>query len=251
MKCKPAIPAAICLGLAACDTMNQPITSSGSYDPLRTPSSQQPAAAAASSATTFAAGQFVRAIMDNTAFFSKRPKGNADADKLLKSGTSMKVITPGESYVKVELDSGEVGWVPTVMLEDMSATAPQGNAFAPPNPGEFQVYPPTGGYGGELPPVSPAEMPPEGAIPTVIDPEAPTHVAPVPPITVPGDPFAAPAAETPPAGDADATPETDPAAGNPPAEANPAAAAEPPAPAPNPAPGNTDKTAPEDTKPAE
>ena len=41
----------------------------------------------------FAAGQFVRAVMDNTAFFKERPKGDADADKLLARGTSMKVIS--------------------------------------------------------------------------------------------------------------------------------------------------------------
>lgn len=190
MKCISAIPAVICLGLTACDTMNRPVTG-GSFDPLHAPGSDQAGAVAASGG--FSAGQFVRAIMDNTAFFNNRPKGDADADKLLARGTSMKVISSAESYVKVELDSGEIGWVPTVMLEDQNAAAPQGEAFGAPNPGEYQVYPPTGGYGGALPPVTPAELPPEGAIPTVIDPEAPANPASVPPVTVPGETFPAPA----------------------------------------------------------
>ena len=174
MKRISAIPAVISLGLAACETMNRPVTG-GNFDPLQAPGTEQPGVVA--NGATFAAGQFVRAVMDNTAFFKARPKGDADADKLLPRGTSMKVISSSDSYVKVELDSGEVGWVPSVMLEDPNAAAPAGDAFAAPNPGEYQVYPPVGGV---VPPVNPAEAPPEGAIPTVIDPEAPAGPAPLP-----------------------------------------------------------------------
>ncbi len=176
------------LGLSACDTMTQPI-SSGDFDPLRPPGSGN---SNVSAGPSFRAGQFVRAAMDNTAFFKNRPKGDMDADKLLARGTSMKVISNSASYVKVELDSGEVGFVPTVMVEDPSAAASANGA--PVNPGEFQVYPPLGGYGEPLPPVDPAGLPPEGAIPTVIDPEAPVNPVPVPPVTPQGDAFAAPAA---------------------------------------------------------
>ncbi len=168
--------------------MNRPITS-GDFDPLRPPGADQ--AGPLANDVVFAAGQFVRAAMDNTAFFKIRPKGDGDADKLLARGTSMKVISSSESYVKVELDSGEVGWVPTVMLEDPNAAAP-GGAFDAPNPGEYQVYPPVGAYGDALPQVMPGELPPEGAIPTVIDPEAPSSPAPIPAATVPGEAFPAP-----------------------------------------------------------
>lgn len=177
MKRLSVIPAVVAMGLTACETMNRPVTG-GSFDPLQAPGAEQPGMAA--NLATFAAGQFVRAIMDNTAFFKARPKGDAEADKLLARGTSVKVISSSDSYVKVELDSGEVGWVPSVMLEDPSAVAPIGDAYAAPNPGEYQVYPPVGGYGAALPQVSPSEAPPEGAIPTVIDPEAPAGPAPAP-----------------------------------------------------------------------
>ncbi len=110
----------------------------------------------------------------------------------------MKVISTGESYVKVELDSGEVGWVPTVMVEDPNAApASQPLPYPGANPGEYQVYPPLGGFGAPVPPTSPAELPPEGAIPTVIDPEAPAVSEPVPPVTVPGDVSAAPGVPAP------------------------------------------------------
>lgn len=169
--------------------MNRPITS-GNFDPLSKPGAGMNDAAVNS--TAFRPGQFVRAIMDNTAFFSARPKGDSDADKLLTRGTSMKVISASDSYVKVELDSGEVGWVPALMLEDPNAVTNHAGGFGAVNPGEYQVYPPTGGYGGELPPVNPGEMPPEGSIPTVIDPEAPTSPGPIPPVTVPDNAFPTP-----------------------------------------------------------
>ena len=97
MKRISAISAVIVLGLAACDTMTRPITN-GDFDPLRPPGSVKPNT---NPGLTFAAGQFVRSTMDNTAFFKNRPKGDSDADKLLTRGTSMKVISQSDSYVKV------------------------------------------------------------------------------------------------------------------------------------------------------
>ena len=174
----------IVMALAACDTMNRPITS-GDFDPLRAPGSGS--ATVATRGVVFSAGQFVRAAMDSTAFFKSRPKGNMDADKLLTRGTSMKVISHSDTYVKVELDSGEVGFVPSVMLEDPNA-APQGGAVT--RPGEFQVYPPLNGSGQAMPYVAPAAQPPDGAIPTVIDPEAPAVTE---PFAAPLEPKTAPA----------------------------------------------------------
>lgn len=187
MKCVPAISAFAFLSLAACDTMTRPVTSSG-YNPLLPAGSSNLSTPGTS--TTFSAGQFVRASMDNTAFFKIRPKGDADADKLLTRNTSMKVISNSESYVKVELDSGEVGFVPSVMLEDPKAAT----QVPMTSPGEYQVYPPLpgSGIGQPLPTIDPAGLPPEGAIPTVIDPDAPPSTLPVPPITPPMDPFATP-----------------------------------------------------------
>jgi hypothetical protein len=187
MKCTPAISALAFLSLAACETMTGPVTSGG-YDPLLPAGSSN--LSTPTTSTTFSAGQFVRASMDNTAFFKARPKGDADADKLLTRGTSMKVISTSDSYVKVELDSGEVGFVPSVMLEDPNAAA-QAPVTAP---GEYQVYPPLPGsdIGQPLPVVDPAGLPPEGAIPTVIDPDAPAATAPAPVVTPPTDKFPAP-----------------------------------------------------------
>lgn len=181
-----ALSAAAVLSLAACDTINQPITS-GDYDPLRPPGSNM--GARVSTGPVFSAGQFVRSTMDNTAFFKNRPNGDGDADKLLKRATSMKVISSNGSYLKVELDSGEIGFVPSVMVEDPKAVRnPTMTA-----PGEFQVYPPINTGGGEpLPTFDPSGLPPEGAIPTVIDPDAPAVQTPMPPAAPVKDQFTTP-----------------------------------------------------------
>ena len=175
MKHISALSAVIVVGLSACDTMTRPITS-GDFDPLRPPGSGS--TSNTNTGMMFSAGQFVRATMDNTAFFKTRPKGDMDADKLLTRGTSMKVISHSDSYVKVELDSGDVGFVPSVMLENPNAAA--GTPVT--RPGEFQVYPPLDGRGQPFPALTPAGQPPEGEIPTVIDPEAPAmnNTSPVP-----------------------------------------------------------------------
>jgi hypothetical protein len=162
--------AAAVFALASCESMNRPIDT-GNFDPLSPPGAGDTRLAMAGPG--FKTGGFVSAVMDNTAFFNKRPQGDADADKLLSRGTSMKVISADNSYVRVELDSGEVGWVPTVMVEDPNAAPAIGGGFEATNPNEIQIYPPMPGFGDTTVPPLPADPPPEGTIPTVIEPESP------------------------------------------------------------------------------
>lgn len=168
------------IGLTACGTSNGP-TAFGMTDPLRAPGSDTTPSSIETEG--FSAGQFVRASVDNTAFYLKRPKGDADADKLLRRGTSMKIISASGDYLKVELDSGEVGFVPPVMVEG-TASGANDNSSYPSNPNEIQLYPPLPGGTQVLPPVNAGEQPPSGAIPTVIDPEEPSPAS-APPIAAP------------------------------------------------------------------
>ncbi|WAC21171.1 hypothetical protein OVA24_07215 [Luteolibacter sp. SL250] len=179
--------------------MNAPLTSSGSFDPLSAAGGS--VRSGTSTASSFKAGQFVRAAIDNTAFFSKRPKGDADADKLLPRNTEMKVISVDSSYVKVELDSGEVGFVPAVMVQDPNAVVTDTSGMV--------VYPPLPAGGGivePLPNMTPTDVPPGGVPPVIsVDPSAPVPPAPAAtgdPSTAPGTSPAAtpaaPAAPTPP-----------------------------------------------------
>jgi hypothetical protein len=196
MNYTPALAILATLSLLACNNLNGPISSSSDFDPLRAPGGSigkgSQNSGSSSAGSSFKPGQFVRAGVVNTAFFKKRPNGDADADKLLKRGTSMKIISSSSSYTKVELDSGEVGFVPTVVLED-PATSSAASASAP-RKGEYQVYPPLPSNNSSssystpsqpLPPIDPAGLPPEGAIPTVIEPDAPSTTAPSPTTTTP------------------------------------------------------------------
>ncbi len=174
MKFLPVISAAAALAFASCETMKQPITS-GDFDPLRPPGSDSTGQSGHAEGT-FRGGDFVVASMDQTAFFIKRPSGEADADKLLPKGTSMKVISNWDSYTKVELDSGEVGWVPSVLLDDPNTIQ---EAFPAPD-GSIPAFPPLDDPSATLP-ENPGDLPPGGTIPTVIDPEAPSTLPPLPP----------------------------------------------------------------------
>lgn len=171
--------AAAVLALASCGVMNAPLNSTSSFDPLKPPGSGSQVAAR-SSDSNLSPGSFVKANIPNTAFFKNKPKGTEDADKLLALGTNMKIVSSDPNYVKVELDSGEVGWVPAVMVASANASA---DAY--PVGGTYQVYPPLPGGGPiePLPMLDPKGLPPEGAIPTIIDPDAPA-AAPGAPIKI-------------------------------------------------------------------
>jgi hypothetical protein len=164
------------LAIVSCEMVNQPITSS-SFDPLVTPGG-----GVKTDNPTFgpelSPGSFVTATIPNTAFYRNKPKAGEDASKLLTQGTNMKIVSPESDFVQVELDSGEVGWVPAVMISSgMSAT----ETF--PTDGTYQVYPPLPDTGPiePLPPIDAGGLPPEGAIPAIIDPDAP--------VPAPGDPI--------------------------------------------------------------
>jgi hypothetical protein len=154
--------------LISCGDMNQPL--GGEFNPLMTPGSAQVADNSTGN-YNFSAGQYVTAASNSTAFFSKKPEGNADADELLAAGTSMRVVKSEGSFIKVELDNGKVGYVAAALLLESQ----QGAA------GEVQVFPPMSGE---------AELPlPTGTVPDDLSPSVtPTDLdtgAPLPPIAPP------------------------------------------------------------------
>lgn len=159
----------VAIAMAACNSMNSPVSSS-SFDPLRPPGTGLQSAS--SFGSELSPGQFVSANVPNTAFYKNKPTGTEDADKLISLGTEMKIIELDSNYVKVELDSGEVGYVPAVMVSSPDRTSPELLPFD----GAYQVYPPLPGGGPiePLPVIDPGGIPPDGAIPAIIDPEAHT-----------------------------------------------------------------------------
>ena len=99
------------------------------------------------------AGQFVSTVIDNASFFNDLPMGEAMPDLLLPKYTSVRVITPGDGYCKVELDNGQVGYVQSAHMAAQQAAVPGG------------------GTGRSLPVSGGTER-----IPTLIDPHLPPIV---------------------------------------------------------------------------
>ncbi len=155
--------------IASCSDFNQPL--GGDFNPLMTPGSQMTSTTITGN-YNYEAGQYVTAASNSTAFFSKKPTGNADADELLSAGTSMRVVKSEGSFVKVELDNGKVGYVASALLLESQ----QGTAAA------LQVYPPVNGEN---------TIPlPSGSVPDDLEPSiaTPTDLgsgAPLPPIAPP------------------------------------------------------------------
>ena len=122
--------------------------------------------------TGFRAGEFVETVMSDTAFFSERPAGEAEAETLLDAGTVMKVVALDGSYTKVERDEGAVGYVLTMMLikegeggtPDMEPVDFEGDEapveIIPLNSGEAEE--PAADLEEEVTPVLPTEVDPDG-----------------------------------------------------------------------------------------
>lgn len=163
----------ISLAIAACETMNQP-TSVSSFDPLKPPGGSVQEDDSSDNYSELTPGQFVIANVPNTAFYNKKPKSGQDADQLLAQGTQMKIVSLSSNMAKVELDSGAVGFVPAVMVSGKDSDSEQ-DLF--PVDGTYQIYPalPGGGPLQPLPVIDLEGLPPEGAIPTIIDPDAPAE----------------------------------------------------------------------------
>ncbi len=181
---------ALAFALASCGSvqnlknLKQPISPDSSFDPLNSPGSRskkktnakQKSAVVAPNSPSYHAGQWVETSMNSATFFSKIPKGNARADKVLSSGTPLKVISSKGTYVKVELDSGDVGYVPNIMVIERptDGPVPKLSAAAPAPVPEFGSVPP---------PVDPGDVSTGTIAPA---PEIPSIVPPVPDVsTVP------------------------------------------------------------------
>lgn len=190
---------------------NQPLSGSGDFDPLSSPGSTSGGGSAlvAPTSPSYNRGQWVETSMPNATFFRNIPRGGGSADRVLAAGTPMKVVSSKGTYVKVELDSGEVGYVPEIMVIDrkkLGTPASGGDLdFGPVPP---PVEPGVPGSGIAPPPEIPGTPPPVPevapvpevpslpdvpsipdvpAVPEPVTPgEAPTVPDTAPPPTVPG-----------------------------------------------------------------
>lgn len=112
------------LAMAACGPMSVSFADSD-INPMKAPGAGRRMAPfgnapSVASVEHASAGRFVQTIATNTAFFRVMPKDMLIADLLLPRHTSMRLIEEVDQYSKVELDSGDVGFVLSTMLQPFS-----------------------------------------------------------------------------------------------------------------------------------
>lgn len=185
--------------LASCgslDSLKQPLSGDGNFDPLGPPGpvnkQKSTSAVVAPSAPSYTSGQWVETSMDGATFFRAIPKGNASADKVLSKATPMKVVSGKGAYVKVELDSGDIGFVPGVFVTERGSQDPEPTDYGPVPP---PIEPGIPGPGVVPPPEVPGTpppvpgLPPAPSVPSLPDdsslPTIPSSPAPPTPPTVP------------------------------------------------------------------
>lgn len=155
-----------CKILASCSSLRGSL-GDGEFNPLLAPGAGGSFSANVATNYAFESGQYVTAASNSTSFFTTKPDGNAEADELLAAGTSMRVIKTDGSFVKIELDSGKVGYVAGAMLVESGLATPSTTS-----PGTL--------------PVTPAENPATSgdSLPAMVSPEielpAPTELVPLP-----------------------------------------------------------------------
>ena len=181
----------------------------GSFDPLDGPgsTSRKSSASVAPTKASYKRGQWVETSMPNATFFSKIPKGSARATKVLPKGTPMKVVSSKGTYVKVELDSGAVGYVPEIMVNSRGSSstkttskAPKLGPVPPPLDPELtapELAPPPEVPGTPPPVPSAPSIPSIPSVPSVPTVPVPSVPGPSIPSSVPTVPDVAPPPEVP------------------------------------------------------
>ncbi len=106
---------------SSCGSSSDNISSSSTFDPLEKPGSRSgtsPNIIPDSAGPKYTAGQLLQTVIPNAGFYATKPRGNADATSLLKKGTKVKVVSQDASFVKVELEGGQVGFVSSLHVDE-------------------------------------------------------------------------------------------------------------------------------------
>jgi hypothetical protein len=184
--------------LSSCGNISSPFNSSRTFDagsdPLDSPGRKKTRTVEAE--PKFAPGSFVEVTDANAGLYRRVPRGNEQPEQRLATGTQLKVVDEKGSYVRVETESGQIGFVPAIMVGNRGASTlplispePSGRDLPPPaiepiDPSGLTPLPPvpTPGATEELPPF----VAPEPEVPPISVEEAPGS-SPIAPI-VPQDP---------------------------------------------------------------
>ncbi len=105
----------------SCSNVNltQPLSGNGA-DPLASPLSNlkdtKKQSLANTPSTSFTPGTWVETAMPDAEFYRKYPLFGGRPDRNLQVASQAKIISYRGKYAKVELDTGDVGYVPSLML---------------------------------------------------------------------------------------------------------------------------------------
>lgn len=163
-------------------------TLSSDFDPLSSPGSSTDSEGASVMAPKYQAGEWVETASPYVGLFPSIPKSGARPAKTLPLATPMKVVATEETYLKVELDSGEVGYVPQINVMARSE-APEPEPEPAPATDYGPIPPPVDpalDNRGTPPPASRNGVPPAPVPGTDPAPDVPS--VPVPPVPVPTKP---------------------------------------------------------------
>jgi hypothetical protein len=122
--------------LVSCESFNQPV--SGSFDPLDSPGSRSAADDSLNDiGPAYSAGQYVETSVPSAALYARMPRANEQPYRTLAVGTPLRIISTEGTYVKVELESGDIGYVPSIMVANKSAGSEV--PIVPVRPGEIPL----------------------------------------------------------------------------------------------------------------
>ena len=148
-----------------------------STNPLDSPGSHRRQSAPVDAGPKYTPGSWVEVTDVNASFYRRFPRGTEQPDASFAVGTPLKVVGEKGSYVKVETEGGQIGYVPAIMVADKSAGT------------QIPIVPTESLPPGPAPidPVDPGAVPPPTLAPSIDPADDPGISAPepeVPPISV-------------------------------------------------------------------
>ena len=104
--------------------INEPLPGSGNaLDPPGYGAGQNPVEIVQVTGPTYAPGQWVETSVPSAALYGRFPKETDQPIDTLPTGTPLKVVSMQGTYAKVELESGQIGFVPAIMVAEKRSSS--------------------------------------------------------------------------------------------------------------------------------
>ena len=137
---------------SSCGNMYSSRDFDSSTNPLDSPGSQR-RGEAGDDGSGYVPGSYVEVIDPNAGLYLRFPDDRAQPALKLAPGTQLKVLSEKGSYVKVETEAGQIGYVPAIMVNrqsDSTLVPLEGTAVPlapvdPADPESLQPLPPADG----------------------------------------------------------------------------------------------------------